>query len=343
MRTLRSIQRSPALSLVVGLLGAWGLGCGGSPDTPAPAPEPGANRAPTLSQVTPQARTSLDEGSGLDLSVLASDPEGDPLTSAWTQSPALPRGSFVEGAGGRFTWTAPFLSRDTDFTLTVTVSDGKGGQVQGSVPARVLNVAALNHAPDVYADISVGAERIIVGDSVRVFIGASDQDGDALTYAWSTAVKGAGVFIDPTQASAQWIAPESSRAASHVVRVTVSDGVSAVTRQVTVNVGMPSYARDIQPLWDHKCADCHNAYGAERLNLQSGASYASLVNVPAVGACGPTARVKPGNVGESLLLWRLTAAECGPRMPQGSSDHFERNPGELIRIRSWIAAGALND
>jgi hypothetical protein len=324
----------------VGLL-LGGLGCGGTPDAPAPEGEPKANRPPILRQGTAE-RTSMDEGASLLLSVDAEDPEGDPLTYAWVQSPAPPLGTFVaEGTGWR--WTAPFLPRDTDFVLRVTVSDGQGGSVQGSVPVRVVNVPALNHPPDVYADISMDAQRTVPGDVVRLFIGASDQDGDALTYAWSTEPAGLGVFTNPTRASAEWRAPESATATAYTLRVTVSDGASRVARTVRVNVALPSYAQDIQPLWDARCADCHNAHGSEGLNLESGASYASLVNVTGVGGCRPMARVAPGKPEESLLLWRITSVECGPRMPLGGSDHFDRNPGELSRLRSWIRAGAPNN
>jgi hypothetical protein len=328
--------------VVGGLLGALGLGCGDAPQGPAPEEEQKANRPPVLLQVTAE-RTSIDEGSGVRLIVDASDPDGDPLAYAWIQSPAPPLGTFKEDAGSGWRWTAPFLPRDTEFVLRVTVSDGKGGSVQGSVPVRVINVPALNHPPDVYTDISVDAQRTIPGDLVRLFIGASDQDGDALTYAWATEPAGLGVFTNANRSSAEWRAPESATATAYSLRVTVSDGASAVTRSVRVYVSPPSYAQDIQPIWDARCADCHNAHGSEGLNLESGASYASLVNVVSVGGCRPMARVTPGKLDESLLVWRLTSVDCGPRMPLGGSDYFERNPGELIRIRSWIRAGAPNN
>jgi len=317
------------------------LGCGGGSGSSAPVdPEP--NRAPTLTQVTAE-RDSLDEGSNTSLSVLASDPDGDPLTYTWTQSPFAPLGAFNDETGATRTWTAPLLSRDTAFVLNVTVSDGKGGTAQGSVQVRVKNVAALNQSPSVYADISVGSSRIIPGDFVPLFIGASDPDGDPLTYVWSTEPEGVGAFTNPTRASAEWWVPESGTAASYSLRVTVSDGTSAVTRTVPVSVGLPSYSQDIQPIWDLKCTDCHNAYSAEGLDLQANASYASLVNAAGVGACRPMARVIPGKLDESLLLWRITRGDCGPRMPLGASDYFEQNPGEFVRIRSWVLSGAPNN
>jgi hypothetical protein len=299
------------------------------------------NRAPTLGPVTTTHET-LDEGSSASLSVTATDPDGDTLTYSWTQSPFAPLGTFAAGSNATPSWTAPFISRDTTFLLKVTVSDGKGGSAQGTVAVAVVNVPALNQAPIVDADISLDPEGLVAGKSLPLYISARDPDGDPLTYSWVTEPPGAGSFTRPTQASAAWRSGELDRPAAYTLKVTVSDGSRSETRSVNVPVGVPAYARDIEPIWSSKCSDCHNEHGAEGLNLQAGKSHASLM-APGVGPCAAGPRVTPGRPDESLLVSRISDEGCGRRMPMGDSDYFDLNPGELTRIRSWILAGARDN
>ncbi|EPX57069.1 EF hand domain/PKD domain protein [Cystobacter fuscus DSM 2262] len=298
-----------------------------------------ANRAPTLGPVT-TTRKTLDEGSAASLAVTATDPDGDTLTYSWTQSPFAPLGTFAEGSNATPSWTAPFISRDTTFLLKVTVSDGRGGSTQGTVSVTVVNVPALNQAPSV--DMLEEPEALIAGRSHPFFISARDPDGDPLTYSWTTEPPGAGVFTHPDQPLSEWRSGELSQPASYTVKVTVSDGTSSETRSVPVQVGVPSYARDIEPLWSARCSSCHNENGLEGLNLLVGKSHASLM-ASGVGACASGARVSPGRPEESLLVRRISGEECGIRMPMGNSDYFDSNPGELTQIRSWILAGALDN
>jgi Big-like domain-containing protein len=300
-----------------------------------------SNRAPTLGPVT-TTRTTLDEGSSVNLSVTATDPDGDTLTYSWTQSPFAPLGTFAEGSNSAPSWTAPFISRDTNFLLKVTVSDGKGGSTQGTVSVTVVNVPALNQAPIVDADISVDTQGLVAGKSLPVYISARDPDGDPLTYSWATEPPGAGFFTRPNQASAEWRSGELDKPAAYTLKVTVSDGSRSETRSVNVEVGVPLYARDIEPIWSAQCSACHNEYGAEGLNLQAGKSHASLM-ASGVGQCAAGPRVTPNRPDESLLVSRISSDACGRRMPLGNPDYFDLNPGELTQIRSWILAGALDN
>ncbi|MFL5348851.1 MAG: Ig-like domain-containing protein [Hyalangium sp.] len=301
------------------------------------------NRAPTLSQVL-ASPSAIHEASSTTLTVTASDADGDPLTYAWTQAPVVPAGTWGSESGVIRTWTAPFVSHDTVFTLKVTVSDGKGGTAQLSVDVPVANVAALNRAPTVDATISAPAQ-VIAGDTVNLSIGATDQDGDPLTYAWKTNPSGEGTFMDAADGLSQWRSPDIATATPYSFQVTVSDGTSSVTRSVDVRVNVPTYARDIQPLWTPTCTGCHNdspnTFGS--LSLEADSSYAALVNKNGVGVCSSLKRVLPGQPEDSLLIQKSSGESCGGRMPQTDPEYFDKNPGELTRIRSWILAGALNN
>lgn len=304
---------------------------------------PPPNHAPTISQVT-AGPTSLEEGSPTTLTVTASDVDGDALTYSWSQVPFAPAGTWSEDTGSVRTWTAPLLSSNTSFTLKVTVTDGKGGSAQATVDVAVANVPSRNRAPTVDESIAVPTDMLLAGDTVNLSIGARDADGDALTYTWTTSPAGQGTFDESTDSVAQWRSPEISATRSFTVQVTVSDGTTSVTRSGEVQVQLPTYARDIQPLWTPACTDCHNdSSPSGNLSLQAGSAYANLVNVIGYGACNSLKRVQPGNPDESLLVQRISNDSCGSRMPRFDPEYFDRSPGEVTRIRSWILAGAPNN
>lgn len=88
---------------------------------------------------------------------------------------------------------------------------------------------------------------------------------------------------------------------------------------------------------------CHTSQSmAGGMVLEDGASYAALVNVPAVNFAAMNAglvRVDPGNPDESFLIIKLTnpTVEQGSKMPMGQPPLSE----DLINlVRTWIAQGA---
>jgi hypothetical protein len=302
---------------------------------------PAPNQPPVLTGPAASSPT-VDEGSAAMLQLSASDPEGAALTYAWAQSPLVPAGTF-SGSGGSWTWTAPLLSRDTVFTLKVTVSDGRGGSVQSTVPVKVVNVPALNRPPFVDEAMVAPTTPVVAGDPVPLSIGASDLDKDPLSYTWTTVPPGQGTFSDRGDSGVQWRSPDLTANTRYTFQVTVSDGTASVTRSVAVQVRVPSYAQDIEPLWTPTCTTCHSGDGSGGLNLQVGHSYASLVNVLGRGTCGSLKRVEPGLPDDSLLVLKSSGDSCGGRMPQLDPGYFDQNPGELTRIRSWILLGAPNN
>ena len=104
----------------------------------------------------------------------------------------------------------------------------------------------------------------------------------------------------------------------------------------------PSFANDIQEIFNRTgCTNgsCHGSSMAAGLNLQSGASYASLVNVTA--SSEPVPRVIPSNADGSYLVVKLEGRQSvGSRMPLGGQPLDQT---DLTNIKNWINRGAQNN
>ena len=85
--------------------------------------QPGTNSLPT---VNVGGDRTVSEGERVSLSWSASDADGDPLTYAWSQSPAAPAITFASPNSSPTTFTAPRVNSNTLFTLTLTANDGTG-------------------------------------------------------------------------------------------------------------------------------------------------------------------------------------------------------------------------
>lgn len=79
-----------------------------------------SNQNPIISSVTPA--TCPYTGGSTTVMCDASDPDGDPLTYSWTAT-----GGSISGSGATITWTAPNAPVGSSYTITCTVSDGRGG------------------------------------------------------------------------------------------------------------------------------------------------------------------------------------------------------------------------
>jgi outer membrane protein OmpA-like peptidoglycan-associated protein len=98
--------------------------------TPPPPPPPPANRPPTVSLDC--VKESVLPGETTPCNASAADPDGDPLTYAWTASAGR-----ITGSGATTTLETAGVRCDTTITVTVTVSDGRGGTASASDTVRV--------------------------------------------------------------------------------------------------------------------------------------------------------------------------------------------------------------
>ena len=153
----------------------------------------------------------------------SSDPDGDPLTYAWT---------FGDAASGTGKDTSHAYAAEGTFTVTLTVSDGRGGTGTATKEVKVNAASQQNQAPT--AVIS-GAASGVAGVELQFDgRGSSDPDGDALTYAWAFGVTGATSTSD----APAFIYPD---AGTFTVTLTVTDTAGnsdAATR--SMSIGAPT-------------------------------------------------------------------------------------------------------
>ena len=183
-----------------------GAPLGDFPVTVTVLPRPPTNRPPTVSASCDPCEVA--PGGKVSLAATASDPDGDPLTYAWS-APLGNFGGAADGATAR--WTAPAQSGPV--SIRVQVSDGRGGSASADVAVEVVN-----RPPTVSA--SCDPCEVAPGGEVSLAATASDPDGDPLTYAWSAPE---GRFDGAADgATARWTAP--AQAGPVTIRVRVSDG-----------------------------------------------------------------------------------------------------------------------
>jgi outer membrane protein OmpA-like peptidoglycan-associated protein len=97
---------------------------------PPPPPPPAANKNPTVSCETD--KSSVTAGESVRCRAVASDADGDALTYEWSASAGK-----VTGTGANATWDSTGVEPGTSATITVRVSDGRGGTATANCPVRV--------------------------------------------------------------------------------------------------------------------------------------------------------------------------------------------------------------
>ncbi|MBN2799441.1 MAG: carboxypeptidase regulatory-like domain-containing protein [Deltaproteobacteria bacterium] len=136
------------------------------------------NRPPVLSSLS-LAPASLDPGDQAEVLAVASDPDGDPLSFAWTASGGF---TLVEGATpGTATVIAPDAAGATG-RLDLVVSDPDGAQTAGSL---LLSTSTPLNASPVISSLSASPPVVRRGGEIALSTDATDPDSDPLTYTWT--------------------------------------------------------------------------------------------------------------------------------------------------------------
>jgi hypothetical protein len=171
----------------------------------------GANQPPAITSDPP---LSGETDVVYTYQVLSTDPNNDPpfFTLA-----AAPVGMAIDGVTGLIEWT-PAEAQTGDSSVTVQVSDNRGGTAQQAFTVTVTNPAALNASP---AFTSTAPLSVRLGQTYQYDAEASDPDADLVVFTLTLAPPGAA--IDPLSGLVSWV-PDLSQFGPHLVRVQAEDG-----------------------------------------------------------------------------------------------------------------------
>ncbi len=189
------------------------------------------NNWPVVSQVVANPSRVLSGGM-TTLGVTSTDDDGDTRSYQWSDGEEECAGSFSPSATVESpVWTAPAsVPAGNLCTLSVTVSDGRGGLGRGEISIWVSNDSETNTAPVVtsaFQSQDVFAPEVQVTFRVR----AADPEGGAVTFAWSTSAGTLGAANTSLEGSeVVWTAPAACAAAT--VTATVRDALNAETTRV---------------------------------------------------------------------------------------------------------------
>ena len=155
-------------------------------------------------------------------------------------------------------------------TLTVLISDGRGGSTTGDLTLPVGR-PTFNQAP-VIADFVQSSSTASAGRTISFLADAADPEGGALTFQWtSDGGSFSGKQDSTTSSSVVWTAPDTTTGDWHAT-VTVSDPQgAAITQTFTISPVGPSIFQFVYT------SDAH--YGITRANFRGGSNVnAQIVN-----------------------------------------------------------------
>ncbi|MDE0090677.1 MAG: BspA family leucine-rich repeat surface protein, partial [Thaumarchaeota archaeon] len=168
---------------------------------------------------------TVREGATANLNGFASsDPDGDAITYDWTISPSVTLKNADTPAPS---FTAPGVTSDTTYTLTLTVSDGTDTATD-TVVVTVKN----NLQP-----IADAGQNLTVLEGATVHLNgfaSSDPDGDAITYDWT--ISPSVTLKNADTPAPSFIAPGVESDTTYTLTLTVSDGTDTTTDTVVVTV-----------------------------------------------------------------------------------------------------------
>lgn len=178
----------------------------------------GNNRAPTVSSTPP---ITAAEGNAYSYQVVASDPDGDPLSYTLTAAPA----GMTISTSGLITWTPTQLQAQTgSAAVAVQVSDGSLSALQN-----FTITVSLNHTPVIISTpATMASEGVAYSYSVLAYAPVST---DTLTYSLTTAP--AGMTIN-SAGVVNWTPVIGQGGSSIPITVIVQAGGAIATQSFTI-------------------------------------------------------------------------------------------------------------
>ncbi|MCK4403025.1 MAG: PKD domain-containing protein [Dehalococcoidia bacterium] len=188
------------------------------------------NQPPVISSLTP-AQSQVYPLSIIEIQCVASDPDGDAISYAWSTT-----GGKFTGTGPTVSWIAP--EHYGPYEVTVTVQDDGGNSTIKSI---TLSVVA-NRDPQILSLVAA-PDTVLPDEQSTITCLASDPDGDALSYSW----RATDGNITGVGATVTWIAPD--REGEFTITVIVDDGKGGQNAgAVSVTVLIPAKTVSFNPV-----------------------------------------------------------------------------------------------
>jgi large repetitive protein len=153
------------------------------------------NEAPTLNSI---ANRTVDEGSLVSFSAIASDPDQPSQALVYSLESAPVPGVNLDPATGLFTWTPTEAQGPGSYSFAIKVSDG----ALSDTKTFSIQVAEVNSAPALGA---IADQQVQAGSSLRLQATATDPDlpANGLTYSLGAGAP-TGAAIDPVTGVLSW-------------------------------------------------------------------------------------------------------------------------------------------
>jgi hypothetical protein len=179
------------------------------------------NSIPVIGQVV-YSKYSLESADNTII-CQASDADGDELQYKWSADSGR-----IDGGGASITWISPEVMGN--YIVTVSVTDGKGGEAAQDANIRVLNNADGTTMLPITLKMTLPSEDVVsekvtvkVGTATRIICATEKPSDGKLTYEWSAdggklQIKGQD---EKSSAAACWTAPANTK--EYLVTVIVND------------------------------------------------------------------------------------------------------------------------
>ncbi len=188
------------------------------------------NGSPVISSLTASPNPVAPNGI-ITAMVNANDPDGDTLSYMWTTT----TGWSVTGYGTTATVIAP-STYATGGYITVTVDDGHGGIVSGS-----LAISTEGNSYPVISSLTASPNPVAPNGIITAMVNANDPDGDTLSYTWTTTT---GWSVTGYGTTATVVAPSMYSMGGYIT-VTVDDNFGGI---VTGTIAVSTEANNNNPV-----------------------------------------------------------------------------------------------
>ncbi len=183
------------------------------------------NRAPVA--VDPGAK-SVDEGSSLNFTFEATDPDGDPLTLSVEGNPA--NSSFLDNGDG----TGDFAF-NPDFTQANVYMVGFIA-TDGSLADTVSVEITVNDVPQPPVLAAIGDKTVYEGETLTFIVSATDSDGDILSFSVDPELTNSTFTNNHDNTYTYIFSPDMDQQGDYDVTFTVSDGTFTDDETITISV-----------------------------------------------------------------------------------------------------------